>query len=148
MSLQEGAKFSSLVIDLPASDLLKNVTEVDLIIDPDDPNGGADADGDFIIHAIQFQHFRSTGKSPGGRSGAVTAAPLLPDPNLTSLNATVLPSNGGTTPVVSVPEVLPNVYRLEFDVTTPASSTVQIDFDPLNNGSYADFSRLKGIVFD
>jgi len=147
VSLQEGAKFSSLVIDLPASDLLKNVTEVDLIIDPDDPNGGADADGDFIIHAIQFQHFRSAGKSPGGRSGAVTAAPLLPDPNLTSLNATVLPSNGGTTPVVSVPEVLPNVYRLEFDVTTPASSTVQIDFDPLNNGSYADFSRLTGIVF-
>jgi hypothetical protein len=53
VALQQGTKFTRLVIDLPNQTTLASVQEIDLVVDPQE---GGDATGDFTIHSINFQH--------------------------------------------------------------------------------------------
>jgi hypothetical protein len=104
VTLQQGAEFARLVIDLPDLAALANVKELDLVVDPDQ---GGDATGDFTIHAIDFQHVPS-GQSlmslsvPGAESGssntsaAVGLQETVSPQNLTSV--TNVPAAGTATP--------------------------------------------------
>ncbi|OQA57078.1 MAG: hypothetical protein BWY42_00702 [Candidatus Omnitrophica bacterium ADurb.Bin277] len=136
VSLQEGAKFSGLVIDLPVSALLQDVKEVCLVVDPQE---GGDATGDFTIHAINFRHLAS--------------APMTPAAGLSSSDVTTLPSGGtaeiqSSSPNSNLMKVSPGVYRLHFDVAgVNAYATFRIDFDPSNTGAGKDLSGFSEIVF-
>ena len=143
--LQDKATFARLMIDLPNLAILSQVKELDLVVDPQE--GGA-AQGDFTIHAIDFQHVPSA---------PVVPLSVVPSPAV----VTVLPVNDATVPVAGVPEVVgtspndvvahtpgTNITDLHFDLRQPnAIAAIVLNFDPNLKGNSIDLSAIPNLIF-
>ena len=138
VTLQQGASYARLSIDLPNLAALANVKELDLVVDPQE---GGDATGDFTIHAIDFQHLPSApALAPGsnGASGSLvvpTHAVVEPQPISEIVASPTLVTSNGTSgsPAVAVPDVaLPTTATSAVDVTS-GSSAGAVMVSPVNN---------------
>jgi hypothetical protein len=136
ITLQQGAKFTRLAIDLPNWPLLANVKEIDFVVDPDE---GGDATGDFTIHAINFQHVPSSQN-------------LTPAAGIGTSDVTTLPGSGvaqlASSPVGATITKTPPVYQVSFDLRTAgAFSELYANFDPSSNGSSINLTTMPNLIF-
>jgi hypothetical protein len=142
-TLQQGAAFARLVIDLPNSTSLSNVKELALVVDPQE---GGDATGDFTIHNISFQHV------PSAPAVGFTAQPGSPAVTILPVNTASVGGVGqlaSSSPSSTLTHTAgTNFFQLHFDLRNPnAYAGVVLNFDPSHNGSSIDLSAVPNLIF-